>query len=214
MGEKVGVFSMTNHTVESLRTFEDNVIKHFENGEIRGPVHLSRGNEEALIEIFKDISSEDWVFSTWRNHYHALLHGIPEEWLMKEILAGKSININNAEHHFYTSAIVGGIIPIALGVAKALQMRECSNKVWCFIGDMTYRTGIYAEANRYARNFNLPICFVVEDNNFSTNTPTDECWKLSRTILPENKVIKEGNVYYYQYTRHFPHVGIGKFVHF
>ena len=63
-----------NLSKEDLIAFEDDIIKHWEAGEIRGHIHLSHGNEEQLIEVFKKISPTDWVFSTWRSHYHALLH--------------------------------------------------------------------------------------------------------------------------------------------
>jgi pyruvate dehydrogenase E1 component alpha subunit len=71
-------------TVEDLIEFENSIIKEWENGKIRGPIHLSNGNEKQLIEVFKRISKKDWVFSTWRSHYHALLKGIPAKWLKKE----------------------------------------------------------------------------------------------------------------------------------
>jgi pyruvate dehydrogenase E1 component alpha subunit len=67
--------------VDGLIDFEKTIVDHWEGGRIRGPVHLSGGNEKHLIEIFKRISKNDWVFSTWRSHYHALLKGVSPEWL-------------------------------------------------------------------------------------------------------------------------------------
>ena len=122
----------SNYTPEELIKFEDDVIKHWENGEITGPIHLSNGNEEPLIEIFKKIGVDDWVFSTWRSHYHALLHGVDKNWLMNEILEGRSITIVNKKLQFYSSAIVTGILPIALGVAKSIKLKGEDKKVWCF----------------------------------------------------------------------------------
>ena len=61
---------------------------------------------------FQRIRRDDWVFSTWRSHYHALLHGVDRQWLKERILGGESITIMNAEHHFFSSAIVGGVGPI------------------------------------------------------------------------------------------------------
>ena len=78
-------------------------------------VHLSKGNEKELIEIFQYVHPEDYVFSTWRNHYRALLHGIPKDWLMEEVKRGRSMKIINKEYNFVISKIVGGIIPQALG---------------------------------------------------------------------------------------------------
>ena len=67
-------------------------------------------------------------FSTWRNHYHALLHGIKPDWLKTQILKGKSMSINSYKKKFYSSAIVGGILPIALGVSMALKKEKVKIK--------------------------------------------------------------------------------------
>ena len=85
---------------QTLVNFEELIVKHWEDAKIRGPVHLSDGNEEQLIEIFKRIKKTDWVFSTWRNHYHALLKGIDPNWLEDQILQGKSITICNMDEKF------------------------------------------------------------------------------------------------------------------
>ena len=90
-----------NLTKEELIAFEDDIISHWETGGIRGPIHLSNGNEDQLIEIFKKISPTDWVFSTWRSHYHALLHGVEPTKLKQKILDGKSITILDKESKFY-----------------------------------------------------------------------------------------------------------------
>ena len=159
-----------------LISFEEDIKKIYEAGKIKAPIHLSGNNEESLIKIFKNVKKNDWVFSNWRNHYHALLKGIPQKWLKKEIIEGRSMGINNIKHKFYSSAIVGGILPIALGVAKSIKLKKQKSKVWVFIGDMTFETGIFHECYKYSKNFSLPIRFVIEDNNMSTNSPTDKIW--------------------------------------
>ena len=171
-------------TKEDLIAFEREIANLFEQGKIHAPVHLHGGNEDDLIKIFKNIKSTDWVFSTHRSHYHALLKGIPPEWLKDEILAGHSITLNNAKYKFFTSAIVGGILPIAVGVAMTGQT------VWVFCGDMASETGIFTECVKYSLGHNLPIHFVVEDNGFSVDTPTEQVWR-------------------YSYQRKFPHQGVG-----
>lgn len=191
---------------KDLINFEDRVKEYYENGKIKGPIHLSKNNEAELIEIFQYIDSGDWVFSAWRNHYHALLHGVPEEKLFNWICEGRSMGINNLEPNFYASSIVGGIIPIALGVAMALKRKNSDKKVWCFIGDMTMETGIFWEAYKYSQNFDIPLQFVVEDNNLSVHTPTDLAWG-RRMEVPKN-------VLYYSYKMEYPHHGTGKWVNF
>ncbi len=194
------------YTKEDLINFERRIADHWEAGKIKGPVHLSGGNEEQLLEIAPKIKKDDWVFSTWRSHYHALIKGISPEWLENEILAGRSITIINKEENFYSSAIVGSIIPIAVGVAMQLKANGSENKVWCFIGDMAFETGQFYEMHKYVTNHNLPVQFVVEDNGVSTNTPTVETWKEQRPI-PDN-------VIYYKYEKTWPHYGTGKWVVF
>ena len=193
-------------TKEQLINFEKKVKKVYEEGKILAPVHLSGNNEDILIEIFKKIDREDWVFSSWRNHYHALLHGIDEHELFNKILDGRSMSINSKDRNFYSSSIVGGIIPIALGAALALKRNEAKKTVWCFIGDMTFETGIFHECYKYSRNFDLPLKFVVEDNDLSTNTPTEFAWNKKSTIPKD--------IIYYKYERLYPHHGTGSWVLF
>jgi pyruvate dehydrogenase E1 component alpha subunit len=195
-----------NWNEEELIHFENKIVESWETGKIRGPVHLSGGNEKHLIEIFKRISENDWVFSTWRSHYHALLKGVSPNWLESEILDGRSISIINRDKKFYSSAIVGGIIPIATGVAISNKRDNKNEIVWCFIGDMTFETGTFMENYKYIKNFDLPVRFVVEDNGVSTNTPTIETWGKTNEIPID--------VVYYEYEKHWPHYGTGKWVVF
>lgn len=190
--------------IAELIAFEDEIKAQFEAGNIRGPIHLAGGNEQQLINIFNEVNPEDWVLCTYRSHYHALLHGIPKEKVREQIMAGKSMNLSFPEYRFLTSAIVGGILPIAVGVALGLKRRISKERVWCFVGDMAASIGAFHEAHQYASGFDLPITFVVEDNGLSCDSPTKECW---------------GNTWghkktRYFYTRKHPHVGTGKYVSF
>lgn len=205
---------------QNLIDFETDIASEFEKGHIRGPIHLSDGNEDQLIEIFSKIRPYDWVFSSWRSHYHALLHGVSRFWLRNEIIAGRSITVMCPEHRFFSSAIVGGTCPIAVGVAMGIKRSGGSERVWCFVGDMTAEGGAFHEAVKYAQNFDLPITFVVEDNGISTTTPTREAWgktSFSASSYPDGcPPLKIGdNVWYYQYVkRKYPHQGIGKWIEF
>jgi len=229
---------MKQFTKEELIDFEKEVISEFKKGETYGPVHLSGGNEEQLIEIFKNIKDNDWVFSTHRSHYHALLKSGNRKWLMKEIIKNaNSSHINSKKYKIFTSAIVGGIIPIVLGTAMGIKMKLCalSNKskkrlpesisamgykraedniphVWCFVGDMASEMGCFSEAVKYALGEELPITFIVEDNGLGCNTPTREVWKKSCCLALEN--LNHPKVIYYKYKRLHNHYGIGEWVTF
>ncbi len=193
---------------EELIQFEKEIEDLFLDRKILSPIHLSKGNEDELIEVFKryKINKSDWVFSTHRSHHHALLKGIPREWLKQEILENRSIHIYNKEHNFFTSAIVGGNCPIAVGTALAIQRRSSHERVFVFVGDMASRTGLFDESVRWSGFKNLPIYWIIEDNEFSTNTPTIDVWGPN--------ILRTDNITGYKYKRGYPHVGVGKWIVF
>jgi TPP-dependent pyruvate/acetoin dehydrogenase alpha subunit len=193
-------------TKKDLVNFESEIAILYENKKVKGPIHLSGNNEEKLIKIFKKIKKNDWVFSGWRNHYHAILKGCSKKLVKDQIISGRSMTLNSIKDKFFSSSIVGGVLPIALGVALSMKKKKLKDKVWVFIGDMTYETGVFHECYKYSTNFNLPMKFVVENNNLSTNTPTKSAWGKKQKKLP--------GVYYYSYIRKYPHHGIGKWILF
>ena len=154
-----------------LIAFEADIAREFDAGNIHAPVHLSGGNEQQLIDIFREVKPTDWVCSTHRSHYHALLKGIPPAEVKRQIMAGRSMFISSPEHRFISSAIVGGMLPIACGLAYA------GERVWCFVGDMCASTGAFKDAMKFCMGHNLQCYFMVEDNGLSTNTPTWAAWR-------------------------------------
>ena len=194
-----------------LIKFENDIASIFNSGKIRAPVHLYSGNENFLINFFKRIKKNDWVFCSWRSHYQCLLKGVPSKKLKKEIIEGKSISLCFPEHKIYSSAIVGGSLPIAVGMALSFKRKKSKNKVYCFIGEMTSETGIAHECIKYSRNKKLPIHFIVEDNGKSVCTDT-------RKTLSQKKLTYEKSsdkyVTYYKYHLKYPHAGAGKRVQF
>ena len=192
-----------------LIAFEKRIAEAFESKQVKGPVHFSSGNEDQLILVFNKIHSEDWIFTSYRQHYHALLHGIPEEKLFQAICDGHSMTLQFPEHRFFSTAIVGGQLPIAVGVAAALKRSGSERKVWCFLGDMAATTGIFHESFTYAFHFDLPITFVVEDNGLSCDSPTKDCWG-HRPDWGTGDHLE-----YYFYKRElYPHVGLWHWVQF
>ena len=231
-------------TKDDLIAFEKEVAHRYEAGEIHAPIHLGSGNEDQLLEIFKSVSPDDWKLCTWRNHLHALLSGISPDELMRQILAGKSMSINSVEHRFYSSAIAGGILPVAVGLGMAIKRKddreltyhewgkeqppkdwsECLyiyregkamwqekgnlRHIWCFIGDMTARMGVFHESVIYSRNFDLPVTFVIEDNGKSVLTDSKATWGETANNRPA--IWAWGNVERYEYQLSWPHHGTGK----
>jgi len=201
---------MKQYSASELVQFETQVAEIFNSGVIKAPVHLYDGNEEQIIEVFENIKDEDWIFCTWRSHYQCLLKGVPQEKLMEDIIKGKSITLCYPEFKIYSSAIVTGSIPIATGVALDIKRKNQNNHVWCFVGDMASETGTFFENYKYALNHDLPITFIVEDNNKSVCTDTRKVWNTDKLAFNSN----ENKIIYYSYTSKYPHAGAGKRIQF
>lgn len=121
---------------------------------------------------------------------------------MDEIIMGRSMMLHFPEYRFMTSAIMGGMLPIACGLAAA------GERVWCFVGDMAASCSGFADALLYTVGHKLPLTFVIEDNGLSTNTPTDEVWGIKRNY-PDEKFVRR-----YQYKRTTQHCGTDTYVSF
>ena len=202
------------YTKEELIEFENEMAACFNAAMIKAPIHLYHDNEEQIIEIFKkhNIGKEDWVLCSWRSHYQCLLKGVPPAKIKKAILQGRSISLCFAEERVLCSGIVTGAIPIALGIAMGIKKRGGANRVYCFMGDMTSETGVAHECIKYARNHQLPIHFIVEDNGKSVCTDTRATWGMDKLTY---EGVNDDYVSYYRYELNkYPHAGAGKRVQF
>lgn len=184
-----------------LINFEKKVIDLFENGELPFLLHLCGGNEDQLIEIFKQIKSNDYIFSTHRSHYHYLLSGGSEEKLLNLIKNGKSMFIFDRKINFFTSSILSGTTAIAAGTALAIKKKNLLNKVWCFIGDGAEEEGHFYEAVRLVDGWDLPCTFIIEDNNRSVETEKKD--RYNKDFQWPDCVMR------YDYVPTYPHAGTG-----
>jgi TPP-dependent pyruvate/acetoin dehydrogenase alpha subunit len=207
------------HTRESLTAFRDRVAEAFKAKRILAPVHFPGGEEEQLIAAMADIRPDDWLCVGWRSMYAALLKGCPEEWVFDEILAGRSMYLMSKEHRIIGSSIVGGVLPVACGLAMGIRRgrdtqrdelirASVPSRVWVVVGDMTATTGLFAEFVRYCAGHGLPVRVVVCDNGYSTNAPTEQVWGTSSVQGTGLQVTR------FRYKRTMPHVGLAERVSF
>ena len=187
-------------TKEELIAFEDHIGDLYLDNKLPFLFHLSGGNEDQLIEIFENINEGDYVISNHRNHYHALLHGVPPEDVENRILDGRSMFIYDRQRNFFLSAIIGGTPAIAAGIAWALKRKGSDQKVWCFVGDGTEDNGHLAEAIRYVDGWDLPCTFVIESNDRSCEASNADRW--GKTAHPE---WNSPSVIRYKYNCTYPH---------
>jgi pyruvate dehydrogenase E1 component alpha subunit len=207
---------MKHHTKESLIAFESRVKELWEAGELPYLLHLCGGNEDQLIEIFSRVEPGDWVFSSHRNHYHALLSGMNPDRLEHLIRTGNSMFVYGSTDdarckmpvNFLTSSVLAGTCCIAAGVAHRIkhEWRENSSPrmphVWCFLGDGAEDEGHFYEAVRFVDGHKLPCTFVIEDNDRSVDTN-----RLDRR--GDGQMIWPHCVQRYHYKPVYPHAGSG-----
>jgi pyruvate dehydrogenase E1 component alpha subunit len=196
---------------EDLIRFEEDIAEEFNAGRIRAPVHLYYGNEDEMIEVFKQVRPQDWVLCSWRSHYQCLLKGVPPTALKQAIMEGKSISLCFPEYRIFSSAIVSGVLPIAVGLGMAIARDGRDEKVFCFVGDMTSETGSFEECYKYVRNHRLPVKYIIEDNGKSICTETRAVWN-TKTLTREGQ--SDEHLHYYRYENKWPHAGAGQRVKF
>jgi len=192
---------MYNINKDDLIKFEQKIVNLFEDGQLPFLLHLSGGNEDELIDIFKQVKTGDYILSTHRSHYHYLLAGGDPDKLEKKIYNGDSMFVFDNSINFLSSSILAGMPPIAAGIALGLKLNNSKNKVWCFLGDGAEDEGHFYEAVRMVDGRNLPCTFIIEDNNRSVETEKKDRYN--------QEMIWPSCVKRYNYNCTFPHAGTG-----
>jgi acetoin:2,6-dichlorophenolindophenol oxidoreductase subunit alpha len=151
--------------------------------EIRGPLHLSTGQEAVAAGVCLNLEKEDYVTSTHRGHGHTLAKGASMDAMMAELFGrasgpnrGKGGSMHLADFSvgmLGANGVVAAGMPIAVGAAHALKLQRRPHLVACFFGDGAVNRGPFLEALNWAAIHALPVLFVCEDNRWSATTPTD-----------------------------------------
>jgi pyruvate dehydrogenase E1 component alpha subunit len=163
-----------------IRRLEEKSAELYGAMKIRGFLHLYIGEEAVAVGLMEALQPEDSVVATYREHGHALARGISAGAIMAEMYGkqegcshgrGGSMHLFDAETHFYGgNAIVGGGLPLAVGLALADKMRGQTRVTCCFFGDGAVAEGEFHESLNMAALWQLPVLFVCENNFFAMGT--------------------------------------------
>lgn len=163
-----------------IRRFEEKCAELYSAGKIHGFLHLYIGEEAVAVGAMQALTSEDNVVSTYREHGHALARGMPAGPAMAEMFGkangcsrgrGGSMHLFDAGRRFYGGyAIVGGGLPIAVGLALADKLRGRRAVTACFFGDGAVAEGEFHESLNLAALWNLPVLFLCENNLYAMGT--------------------------------------------
>lgn len=188
-----------------IRRLEEKAAELYGVGKIRGFLHLYIGEEAVATGALHALGPEDNVVATYREHGHALLRGVPMGAIMAEMYGkregcsrgrGGSMHLFDTRARFYGgTAIVGGGLPLAVGLALADKLQHMARVTACFFGEGAMAEGVFHESLNLAALWQLPVLFCCENNLYAMGTAlarsesqTDLCAKAAAYKVPTQKV--------------------------
>ncbi len=167
-------------TMVLIRRFEDKAEEMYTRARIGGYFHVNIGEEAAVVGAISSLRASDYLFSTYREHGHAIARGTDPKAVMAELFGketgtskgrGGSMHIFDPSHHFMGGwGIVGQSIPLAVGAAFAVKYNGTSDVVMCTFGDGATNIGPFYESLNLAKLWRLPIVFVCMNNQYGMGT--------------------------------------------
>lgn len=164
-----------------IRQFEARCVELYQAQKIRGFLHLYDGEEAVAVGVMGTLEPRDAVVATYREHGQALARGVPMNAVMAEMLGkaegcsrgrGGSMHLFDAERRFFGgNAIVGGGLPLAVGIALADQRLRPGAITACFFGEGAVTEGAFHESMNLAAIWKLPVLFVCENNLYAMGVP-------------------------------------------
>lgn len=163
-----------------IRRFEEKAAELYSVGKIRGFLHLYIGEEAVAVGTMQALTPEDGIVATYREHGQALARGLPAGSLMAEMYGkangcsrgrGGSMHFFDVSRRFYGGhAIVGGGLPVAVGLALADKLKALARVTACFFGDGAVAEGEFHESLNLAALWKLPVLFLCENNLYAMGT--------------------------------------------
>ncbi len=163
-----------------VRRFEEKCVELYSAAKIRGFMHLYIGEEAVAAGVMEALGPEDAIVATYREHGHALVRGVSAGSIMAEMYGkvegcsrgrGGSMHLFDAATRFYGgNAIVGGGLPLALGLALADKLQGRERVTACFFGDGAVAEGEFHESMNLAALWRLPVLFCCENNLYAMGT--------------------------------------------
>ena len=168
-------------TTQTIRRFEQRAIEQYRLGNIRGYLHPYLGQEGIAVGSISALGPDDYIVSTHRGHGHAIAKGLDPRRMMAELFGkesgycrgrGGSMHVaSRAVRDLGANGIVAGGLGIAAGAALAIKQRAGSEVVVAFCSDGSSANGMWHESLNLAAIWDLPVIFVLENNQYAVSTP-------------------------------------------
>jgi pyruvate dehydrogenase E1 component subunit alpha len=163
-----------------VRRFEEKCVELYSAAKIRGFMHLCIGEEAVAVGVVDALRPDDALVATYREHGQAIVRGMPMSVVFAEMFGkqtgcsrgrGGSMHLFDASLRFYGgNAIVGGGLPIAIGLALADKLRGLDHVTACVFGDGAFAEGEWHESANLAALWQLPVVFLCENNLYAMGT--------------------------------------------
>lgn len=191
--------------MQRIRRLEAKCVELYQMQKIRGFLHLYDGEESIAVGVMAALEPRDAVVATYREHGHALAHGVPMDTILAEMLGkvqgccrgrGGSMHLFDGKRRFFGgNAIVGGGLPLAAGIAMADQRLRPDRVTACFFGEGAVGEGVFHETLNLAELWRLPVLFVCENNLYAMGVPLQDSevetdiWRKARAYrMPAEQV--------------------------
>lgn len=173
------MLALLKHMIR-IRRFEDKCVELYTQEKIRGFLHVYDGEEAIAVGVVPVLEKRDRIVATYREHAHALVRGVPMTTVMAEMYGkqegcsrgrGGSMHLFDRATNFHGgNAIVGGGLPLAVGLALADHMQDNNLVIACFFGEGAVAEGEFHESLNLAALWGLPVLFVCENNLYAMGT--------------------------------------------
>src|SRR5690348_9778478 len=170
--------------MQLIRRFEERAQEQYTKAKIGGYCHLNIGEEATVVGGIMALKPNDWIFTSYREHGHAIARGVDPKAVMAELFGketgtshgrGGSMHLVDYSKRFMGGyGIVGGHLPLAVGGAWAVKYRKQPEVVFCMFGDGATNIGAFHESLNMAKVFDLPVVWFCVNNRYGMGTPVEK----------------------------------------
>ncbi len=170
--------------MQLIRRFEERAQEQYTKAKIGGYCHLNIGEEATVVGGILALKPNDWIFTSYREHGHAIARGVDPKEVMAELFGketgtshgrGGSMHLVDYKLRFMGGyGIVGGHLPLAVGGAWAVKYQKHDDVVFCMFGDGATNIGAFHESLNMAKVFDLPVVWFCVNNRYGMGTPVEK----------------------------------------
>ena len=179
-----GFLLALHRKMQLIRRFEERAQEQYTKAKIGGYCHLNIGEEATVVGGILALKPNDWIFTSYREHGHAIARGVDPKSVMAELFGketgtshgrGGSMHLVDYSRRFMGGyGIVGGHLPLAVGGAWAVRYRKQPDVVFCMFGDGATNIGAFHESLNMSKVFDLPVVWFCVNNRYGMGTPVEK----------------------------------------